>query len=159
LIRSAPVPQTGESDAHFRHAAQNLETASQLVPYNSDYLFRQAEANLRIGQVDKAESLIAQAKLIDPMKPDAYLLDANVQLSGPNPNPAVVRSDFATLLKLNPNDVSLHIQYGDALQHLGLTSEAREQYRQALSANDALPAEEPKRLPTSQVADLQAKLR
>jgi len=58
---------------------------------------------------------------------------------------------------LNPNDVSLHVQFGDALARFGLLSEAREQYRMALSVDGALPIDEPKRLSPDQEAELRAK--
>jgi tetratricopeptide (TPR) repeat protein len=157
LIRTAPIPPTGEITSHFRRAADALATASQLVPYNEDYFFRQAQACLSFGDLDQAKVLIAHAKQINPMLVDPYLLDANVELSQPNPDPAAVRADFNKILQLNPNDVSLRVQYGNALERFGLLPEAREQYRLALNANDALPIGEPKRLPPEDVEKLRAK--
>jgi len=56
------------------------------------------------------------------------------------------RADFAKALELDPNEVSIYLDYGDALMHMGLPAEAAEQYKLALKFNDLLPVEEPKRL-------------
>jgi tetratricopeptide (TPR) repeat protein len=157
LIRTAPVSQNSAAISHFRQAADAFGAASLIVPYNSDYVYRQAETCLRFGDLEDATALIARAKQVNPLQPDAYLLEANLQLSRSNPDPGVVKGDFDVLLRLNPNDVSLHMQYGDALERLGLQAEACEQYTLALSADAALPSGEPKRLTPQQVADLQAK--
>jgi hypothetical protein len=158
LIRTAPISQESDAYSHFHQAANALAAAARLVPYNSDYPFRQAELCLRMNDIPQAQSLITQARQINPRLIDSYLLDANLQLSLPAPNLQLVQTDFDQILQLNPNDVSLHLQYAKALEHLGLTNQARVQYSQALKANAALPPDEPKRLPPDQVAQVQAKL-
>jgi hypothetical protein len=94
---------------------------------------------------------------MNPLLIDGYLLDANLRLHGEHPDIAAVRNDFETILKLNPNDVSFHIQFANALTRFGMQNEAGMQYRAALAANDALPIGEPRRLTAAQVADLQSK--
>ena len=95
-------------------------------------------------------------KQINPRQIDAYLLDANVQLAAPSPDQAAVRADFDTVLGLNPNDVSIHIQYAHALDRFGADSDARRQYKLALDTDAALPIGEPRRLPADQVSQLRA---
>jgi O-antigen ligase len=158
LIRTASKTPDSQTASHFRLAQQSLATASHFVPYNSDYVFRQAELFLRLGDLDQAKSLISQCKQINPRLIDSYLLEANFQLSQPNPDVAIVRSDFQTILQLNPNDISFHLQYASALQRFGQLDEARAQYQQALSANNALPPGEPKRLSPQQVEDIEGKI-
>jgi O-antigen ligase len=157
MIRTAPVAETAEARTHFLSAADSLAWSAQLIPYNADYIFREAEALLRSGELAKARQLIVRCQQNNPMSVDAYLLEANVQLSGPNPDASVVRRDFDTIVRLNPNDVSFHVQYAQALERFGLVAEARNQYRMAVDADSALPAGEPKRLPASQVEQLRAK--
>jgi len=60
LIRTATGTQDSETASHFRRAAEALATASQQVPYNEDYVFRQAEACIRLGDLDRAKALIAR---------------------------------------------------------------------------------------------------
>ena len=72
-------------------------------------------------------------------------------------NPAI-HTDFNKILQLDPNDVSLHTQYGNALDRLGLYTAAAAQYQQALACNAALPPVEPKRISPQQIADLQARI-
>lgn len=157
LIRTAPTDRSPESTAHFRNAADALANASSLVPYNADYIFREAQAVLNIGQLERGRALLAAARQVNPLMIDAYLLDANLQLATPHPDVAAIRADFQRIVELNPNDVSLHRQFGQALDRFGLHSEARQQYRKALEANAALPVGEPKRLSEGQVAELERK--
>jgi O-antigen ligase len=157
IIRTAPQTPSPESRTHFLNAADALGSAAQWIPYNSDYTFREAEAFLSGGDLARGRQLLARTQQINPMQLDGYLLEANLQLGQSNPDVLVVRRDFDTVLRLNPNDVSLHEQYARALQRFGLLSEAREQYRAALEADDALPAGEPKRLSANDAAALRAR--
>jgi O-antigen ligase len=153
------APASGSGARSISAATGYLQAAASTVPYNSDYVYRQATACLRLGQYTAAQSLIDRAKKINPLQPDAYLLDANMQLRPDNkhPDPAVVMADFQTVLRLNPNDVSLHLQYAMALERFGLKTQAKKQYELALAADAALPPGEPKRLPPQQVRQLRAR--
>ena len=102
--------------------------------------------------------MIIAAQQLNPRLIDAYLLQANLELRTPNPRAAVVRSDFDTTLQLDPNDVSLHTQYGDALERLGQPVDAAAQFEQALACNAALPPGEPKRMSPEQLSDLQSRI-
>ena len=159
FIRTAPMKNPTEARAHFQSAADALASAAQLVPYDADYIFRQAEAYLRIGEIDKAQSLIIRCQQINPMLVDGYLLEANMQLSEAGPNSAIVRRDFDTIVKLNPNEVAFHRQYAQALERFGDLPAARRQYQLALDADNALPPGEPKRLSSDEVEKLRSKLK
>ncbi len=157
-IRTAPAEQSPETAMHFRKAADAYADAAGLVKFNADYIFREAKAAAGYGDFDRARTLLADARRVNPLLIDAFLLDANLLLSRANPDVAAVTSDFDRVMQLNPNDVSLRMQFGDAMTRLGQTELARQQYRAALKANDALPIGEPKRLSDEAVAQLRKKI-
>jgi tetratricopeptide (TPR) repeat protein len=148
------VARSPESSAHYRTAADAFASASRVVPCNSDYIFREAKAAAGAGDFARAQARLGDAKRINPLLIDAYLLDANLQLAGPHPDTSAVRGDFEMVVKLNPNDVPLRVEYARALDQLSLHDEAKAQYKAALAANAALPIGEPKRLTDEQVARL-----
>jgi cytochrome c-type biogenesis protein CcmH/NrfG len=158
-IRSAPTDHPPTIQMHYAIAAELFHNALENVPYNADYALRCAEARLGAGDFTNAQTMILTAQQLNPRLIDAYLLQANVELQKPNPSPSIIRSDFEKVLQLDPNDVSIHTQYGDALDRLGLSTAAAAQYQQALACNAALPPDEPKRISPQQIADLQAKIR
>jgi hypothetical protein len=157
MIRTAPTDHSAEAAMHYRKAANAYAEAAGLVPCNSDYIFREAKAAAIGGDFERAGRRIADVRKSNPRLIDAYLLEANLQLSRKNPDAGIVRTDFEQAVKLNPNDVSIRIQFGDAMLRLGQTELARQEYDAALKANQALPIGEPKRLSDEQVKQLQAK--
>ncbi len=154
MIRTASGDQPGEAYRHFKDARDAYAAACALVPYNADYLYKHAEAAIRCGDLQLASTGLADARRVNPLMIDAYLLDANLQLQQPAPDVSAVRSDFQTVVRLNPNDVSLHVQFGRALDRFGLHAEAQAQFQAALNADAALPPGEPKRLSVDQVQEL-----
>jgi O-antigen ligase len=158
-IRTAPKDHSPAVALHYRKAADAYGEAAGFVPFNSDYIFREAKAAAIGGDFDRARAKLAETKRVNPLLIDAYLLEANLLLSMPNPDVATVRSDFERIVQLNPNDVSLRMQFGDAMLRLGETDLARQQYQSALKANDALPIGEPKRLSDEQVKQLKETIR
>jgi cytochrome c-type biogenesis protein CcmH/NrfG len=62
-----------------------------------------------------------------------------------------VRADYERALRLDPNNVEVRLEYGEALRRFGDPSGAAEQYREALRYNDLLAADEVKRLPRQRV--------
>ena len=154
-IQTAPAEHNANALAHYRSAAYDYSRAAMLVPYNSDYVFRQAQATMNTGDYSAAQALLQRVQKMDPLHIDAYLLDANLRLTAPAANQTIVRADFERATALNPNDVTLHIQYAHALEHFGAIEEAKRQYRLALAANAALPIGEPKRLNDPEVAQLE----
>jgi tetratricopeptide (TPR) repeat protein len=158
-ITNAPADGSVEEARHYAQAARLLAAAAATIPYNPEYTFRQAKALLGAGDLAGAESLVQRAKKINPLYIDAYLLDANLQLKAePKPDANRVRSDFDTIIRLNPNDVPFHVQYAQALDRFGDHRAAARQYDLAIGANAALPVGEPRRLTPEQLADLREHL-
>ena len=55
-------------------------------------------------------------------------------------------ADFEKVMELNPNEVSLRLEYAHGLEMLHLLPEAKRQFKLALHYNDLLDKAEPKRL-------------
>ncbi len=155
-ISSAPADQSYDQSVHFRRAAELLGTAAAWVPYNPEYLFRQAKAFLGLGDVTAAERCLAGAIRLNPMYIDAYLLEANVRANAlAVPDVRGATADFETAIRLNPNDVGFHIKFAEALVRFGRHGDAATQFGKALGTNAALPPGEPRRLTETQIAGLQ----
>jgi tetratricopeptide (TPR) repeat protein len=131
---------------HFDEAVSDYAGAAGWCPFNADYLYRQglAEAYTSPSAAPDAIDLIVSAAAEDPSGL-AYRL-ALARLETRLGRTDAARADFAKALELDPNEVSIYLDYGDALMHMGLPAEAAEQYKLALKFNDLLPVEEPKRL-------------
>jgi O-antigen ligase/cytochrome c-type biogenesis protein CcmH/NrfG len=152
LLDSKDPPQVEQ--VRLSKAIGGLQTALSDVPYNADYAFRLGRALLFAGKVGDAQAQLALATQLEPRMTDAYMLLANVEMSKPQPIASIVIENFDTVLTINPNDISLHEQYGQALEKLGVNAKAAEQYQKALNCDAALPDGEPRHLTAAQVAEL-----
>ena len=132
-------------------AVADLQIAMASVPYNAEYAERAAGAELQAGRGELARPLLDRAVALDPMRVSAYLLRAQVEMAGPSPSADRVAADFDRILAINPNDVTLRLQYAAALDRLDRRAEALKQYRAALAANNALGPDEPRRLSATQL--------
>lgn len=157
-IRTLTPEHPEQSRLHYARAARELQRAFGRVPYNADYALRAARSAYGSGDTALANDLLAAAIRANPLYIDAYLMRSDIELRQAAPDPARVRADFETILRLNPNDVSFHKQYGEALERFGLFNDARLQYELALKYNAALPQGEPKRLAEEEAADLSARI-
>ena len=73
-----------------------------------------------------------------------------------------IKKDFRRALELNPNEVSIRLEYADALAGFGAPddkAEATTQYQEALRYNSLLKPDEPKRLRPEKVAEIEKKLK
>ncbi len=66
--------------------------------------------------------------------------------------------DFDQVMELNPNEVSLRLDYARGLKLLDLLPEAKKQFKLALDYNDQLDKAEPKRLTLQQQAEIQEEI-
>lgn len=130
--------------------------ASRWIAYNAEYDFRLAEAlifnNASPAMVNQA---IDKAIAADPWYIDPNLLRARYLQRQSNPDVPTIMSAYQRVLALNPNDVSMHIEFADFLRNYGRIPEAISEYQNALWFNNQFPLEEPKRLPASQVNKIQ----
>ncbi len=146
---------------HFVAAADDYGYADQLLPMNADYAYRAGRAlQASIGppvplsdlaELDRAIRLKKQivswyslAIEKDPVLLAAYHLRAILWLQTGNPDRMI--ADFDKVMQLDPNEVSLRLEYARDLELFHLLRQARKQYELALSYNDQLDKTEPKRL-------------
>jgi tetratricopeptide (TPR) repeat protein len=67
-------------------------------------------------------------------------------------------ADFDKVMELNPNEVSLRLDYAHGLEMLNLFPEARQQFKLALAYNNQLDKGEPKRLSATKEAEIETEI-
>jgi tetratricopeptide (TPR) repeat protein len=140
----------GAQSAQAGEAVRLLLRAREHQPINADYALRAAQVMLTSGQRSMEEGLgvLQSAINANPRDPSGYLARARFlrQLPDRGEHLEQIPGDYARVIELNPNDVSLRIEYGDALRELGKREEAAKQYEEALRFNEMLKDNEPRRL-------------
>ena len=136
-------------------ASVNYLQAFHTVPYNAAYGYR---AGLALAYEPNRNSriirdLLDQAIAANPSAVIYYL--SRARIDGEQRDVAAMKADFSKALELNPNEVSIHLDYADALRDLGRSADAVEQDELALKYNDLLQPDEPKRLTPQRVAEIQ----
>jgi len=138
--------------SHFDEASTNYLTAfDQYIPFNADYLYRAAMATDFQSPTDHTavKAIFDRAIAANPSVINYYLSRARVELQlGEND---LARNDFWGALDLDPIEVSIHLDYADALMQMKMGDEAFAQFEAALKFNELLPAEEPKRLNDAEI--------
>jgi tetratricopeptide (TPR) repeat protein len=86
----------------------------------------------------------------------AYTARASIEL--PMMDRDGVIADFNTALKLNPNEVSIRLDYARGLEKLSMPHEAAGQLKRAIADNDKLDKAEPKRLSPAEVEAIREKI-
>lgn len=138
-----------------RIAAQDMRETFFTIPYNADYAERAATGYMQAGYPWLAMEMVDRAIKTDPMLVSALQLRVEIELTKPSPSAKQVIADFDRIVAINPDEVQLRIQFGQALDRLGKPRMAAKQYRRALSANAALDPKEPRRLSADELADLE----
>jgi tetratricopeptide (TPR) repeat protein len=147
-------------------AARLLSQARVQQPLNSDYAFRAANAAMAASGnalSREALALLDVAIRTDPMDTRYYLARARylLQYGDRGESREQIRKDFQKALALDPNEVSLHVEYADALRELGTPADradAAAEYETALKYNDLLKADEPKRLRKERVEEIRGRI-
>jgi tetratricopeptide (TPR) repeat protein len=67
-------------------------------------------------------------------------------------------ADFDKVMELNPNEVSLRLEYARSLEMVHLLPEAKRQFELALSYNGLLDKNEPKRLSPDKAAEIEKEM-
>jgi hypothetical protein len=149
VVRAQALADQGDtyySAQRYDLAAADYAAAAEWCPYNADYLYRQglAVAYTSPSAAPEVVSLLKSAVVENPSGLGYRLALARMETRLGETADATV--DFDKALDLDPTEVSIRLEYGDALLRLGLPADAAAQYESALKYNDLLPAEEPKRL-------------
>jgi hypothetical protein len=126
---------------------------------NADYAFRSANAMQQIiPPSPQAQEMLDAAAQADPMSIRTLLSRAAYRFSQPHPDASAVISDFETALALDPNEVSIHQQFADALERFGQPQRAIAELESALHYNSLLSPDEPKRLSAQELAKIQQRI-
>jgi O-antigen ligase len=158
-------------------ASPQYQYAFTLVPYNADYAFRAARAlHFSVGPAVPMTDPKADPKMIDrlikqrnqiltwyalaisenPSLLAAYHLRAIFDLQ--QMDAKVMIADFDKVLELNPNEVSLRLEYARDLAALQMPAEAKQQFELALKFNDQLDQAEPKRLTADEIEGIRKEM-
>jgi tetratricopeptide (TPR) repeat protein len=167
---------TASAEANAADAARALRTnraneamrlfnlAHQQQPLNADYAFRAAQAGMSNPVYNPVVlELLGIAIRENPTEPMYYLTRARYLLHSPEATShrQEIKNDFERVVKLNPNDVGIRVEYADALASFNTPedrAEAVNQYREALRFNSLLKEDEPKRLRGARVAEIEKKI-
>jgi O-Antigen ligase len=129
--------------------------ARRLVPYNPEYPLRQAEALVYNNAARPAiDAAIDTAVASDMRFTEAYLLRARYLQRQPTLDGPAITEAYQHALALDPNEVTIRLEFADALKNLGKPQDAVEQYQKALWYNDQFPPDEAKRLSSDQLAQI-----
>lgn len=176
VIRAEAAAHRGDEKLRagdLQAASEEYGYAATILPINADYAFRAARAlHLSIGppapltdpeQIDRAIRLRPQIQTWydlaideDPAFLGAYHLRAVFDLQTQDAKDMI--SDYEHVMDLNPNEVSLRLEYADGLRMMHLLPEAKKQYELALKYNDQLDKAEPKRLTPQRVAEIEREI-
>ena len=148
-----------------REAVRLLGQASEHQPLNADYAYRAAQALISTSPdfSREAVALLGNAINANPLAPEYYLTRARYLLRSAEATSQreQIRKDFRRALELNPNEVSIRLEYADALAGFNTPedkAEAIAQYKDALRYNSLLKPDEPKRLRPEKVAEIERKI-
>ncbi len=176
IARAETMAQEGDAKLRagdVQEASNEYGYAAMTLPINADYAYRAGRAlHLSIGppeplsdprQLDRAIRLRPQLQTWydiaidkDPAFLAAYHLRAIFDLQMGDAKQMV--QDFDQVMQLNPNEVSLRLDYAHALKLMDLLPEAKKQFKLALDYNDQLDKAEPKRLTAQQQAEIQQEI-
>jgi tetratricopeptide (TPR) repeat protein len=161
LFRSAGI--TADPDkldlSKLDQAATFYQSAQAEQPLNFQYYVRAAQVLMyRQAPTLYTRAMIERAILANPFSVQAYLLKAGYELASPRPERDIIDSAYRRALQLNPRSVSVRLDYAAALARLDDRKAAADQYRDALRYDQELPPDEPKRLASSKIAEIQKQI-
>jgi tetratricopeptide (TPR) repeat protein len=139
-----------DADLLVRHnkperARDEYIQAFHLVPINADYAFRAEQAAvLSRGNALMMRQLLDAAVEANPVSVRYRLARAELEVSINDLSRA--RADYQQILRLDPNNIDLRLEYAKFLQSHGSPAEAREQYQAALAINSKRLPDEVRKL-------------
>jgi hypothetical protein len=139
-------------------ARDSLVKAFRLVPFNGDYAFRAEQASLLDGNANAGalRALLDEAIAADPRK--IRYLNARAGLEAMTGNLQLAATDDEQILRLDPHNLELRLQYAAILERLGRRDEAIANYQKVLEFNAQLAPDEIRRLSPRQVDEIRAKI-
>lgn len=126
----------------YRQASELLNEAFGRQPGNSDYAADAADAAIRDERagdfLPRAKAFISQAIKANPRVERYYLRRAKWEMMSAEPDARQVEADYQQAVKLNPNDVPLHLEFARAMIKLGQVDRAIEQFEAAIGASQGM---------------------
>ena len=139
-------------------ARDSFIKAFRLVPFNGDYAFRAEQAALLDGNADAGalRALLDEAIAADPRR--IRYLNARAGLQAMSGELLRAATDYEQILRLDPHNLDLRLQYAAVLERLGRRDQAIENYQKVLEYNAQLAPDEIRRLSPRQVDEIRAKI-
>ena len=157
-LRAEQSAADGDRQMHeggYAAALRNYSTAADVQPLNADYFYRAFWAAY-YQNLPQTRSLLDQAIAANPRQV-RYYLDRARYMETTETTLEGMRQDYLRAIGMDPNSVDDHREYASALQARGgprCRGEARQQFQEALAANDRLPPNESRRLSPAAVKDI-----
>jgi tetratricopeptide (TPR) repeat protein len=144
-------------------ALRLLEQAREHQPLNADYAFRAAQSIISSNPAYSplVPDLLEKAIRRNPLAVEYYLTRARYLLRNSSEQRDQIIKDFMRVMELNPNEVSLRVEFADALASFNTAEDrarAVEQYREAQRYNAMLKPNEPKRLKPDKVSEIEKRI-
>jgi hypothetical protein len=150
---------------HPNEAMRLFMSAYDHQPLNADYPYRAAQAYASSSNVfnQSVLDLLSLAMKHNPRAVDYPLMRAQYLLHTPDPSAfrAQIIKDLQRVVELDPAEISLRLQYADALAGFKAPEDragAIHQYQEAIRYNDMLKPDEPKRLGESRLNEIRKKI-
>lgn len=159
-VRTARPPEAPSDSAadvqKMDHGREAYLKAFDLVPYDGDYAFRAEQVALlgRNTDLPALRHMIDAAVAADPRK--IRYLNARATLERLAQDWSGAMADYQRILRLDPHNLELRLQYATLLQKLGKPDEALVQYETVLDNNADLAPDEIRRLSPRQVSEIRA---
>ncbi len=142
-------------------SAMRKAFADSPVP-NADYALRAARFLQGTPAANDVIALLTQAVDADRSSTQAWLDLARFRRAIAQTLPNGGRDDiniaYSNVVKLNPSDAAIGVEYADWLDQAGLRDQAAVHYRTALDANAKMDPGEPRRLPRDRVTQIEQRL-
>ena len=145
--------------SRFAEAKAEYEEADRAAwHWDADYAARAAKAAAAFTPPDSWVGLVSAAIHENPRDEKYWAMRAEVRMRLNPPPSALVKSDYETALRLNPNNVRLRIEFADALATLNDAPAAVRELEMALRFDDQLDRAEKKRMKPEDIARVKEKI-
>ena len=150
----------------YESASTKYQSALQSCPVsNADYAAEAANSLLRNPNKtaindNEALAMLNIAVASDPANFVWRLQRVQLLIHSPNqPSQSeLIRQDYDMILKLNPIDANIRLEYAQWLDAMQLRADAVKQYKLTLENNDKLIPDEPRRLPQARIDQIKNRI-
>jgi tetratricopeptide (TPR) repeat protein len=160
LVRLAAKAGSQEiNPALLQAAAAQYATARKRQPLEGEYAYKEAQVLVSLGaDALWVRGLLETACTANPYSGKYFAAKAQYELSRAGVDHQPVKEAYQRMLELDPRNVAARLDYAEALLKMGEDGAALDQFKEALRQNDALPADEPKRLSAQRREELEKQI-